>query len=96
MVLISDIIVGGTAEIEGEVCCSSRWAIDEEFQNLLQQNTYLSSEMPNLDLNQIVCRKEAVLAMKKKGDRSFHRGELIFELRKHQSLASLYYSLVNL
>lgn len=89
-------ITGAECE-EGDnqnIIVSSQWAKDKEIQNLLKQNTYLDSEIVNYEFNQVLCQKESILEMKKKGDRSFHRSELLFEPRKLQFMANIYYGMM--
>ncbi|KAI8925799.1 Sec8 exocyst complex component-specific domain-containing protein [Entophlyctis helioformis] len=75
------------------------WAKNEEIIAILSQNTLLSKKSSGPDAakhtenNSQLSQKETVLEMKLKGERSFHRSELIFEPRRMQSLANLHYSL---
>ena len=89
------IVVGGEQDYsESDSVLSSQWAKDPEIQAVLRQNSYLESETSvNSEFNQILCQKQTAIESSKKGDRSLHRSELIFEPRKIQSLAGLYYGL---
>ncbi|KAJ1334437.1 hypothetical protein BSLG_007592 [Batrachochytrium salamandrivorans] len=72
------------------------WAKNENVLELMSQNSLLSDIRDSdsqLEMNQLACQKETILEMKLKGERSFHRSELIFEPRRLQGLAYLHYSM---
>ncbi|KAI8907206.1 Sec8 exocyst complex component-specific domain-containing protein [Gorgonomyces haynaldii] len=91
--LYDAVIVGMDQDATVDACISSSWANLPDIRSILSQNTYLDGDSVNLDLNSILTQKEIAVQLKLKGDRSFHRSELIFEPRKLQSLATLYYGL---
>ncbi|KAJ3108836.1 hypothetical protein HDU97_010108 [Phlyctochytrium planicorne] len=82
-------------EYEGVGVISAGWACEDEIVKLLLQNTFFLNGTPDLDVNHSLSQKETYIEMKLKRERSFHRNELIFEIRKLKALAHMHYSLEN-
>ncbi|KAJ3052048.1 hypothetical protein HK097_006960 [Rhizophlyctis rosea] len=79
---------------DSSVVVSSVWIQEREIANVLGKNTlYRVDVEPNLEVNQNLSQRETVYEMKLKKERSFHRSELIFDMRKLQALANLHHSL---
>jgi hypothetical protein len=68
------------------------WAQNEELAAIFSKNTYLGSKVIDVEENCILAQKETLVELRLKGERSFHRSELLLEPRKIQHLAHLLYS----
>ncbi|KAJ3283609.1 hypothetical protein HK104_010298, partial [Borealophlyctis nickersoniae] len=91
--LMSSDAVGGDSGEGGIV--SAVWAQEGEIRKLLVQNTFYREGKINWEFNQGLSQKETHVEMKLKKERSFHRSELIFDVRKLQALANLHHSIGN-
>ncbi|KAJ8325200.1 hypothetical protein BDV3_007243 [Batrachochytrium dendrobatidis] len=75
---------------------SFAWTKNEKLTELMAENLFLTDAFDTpaqMNRNQAAWQKETDLEMKLKGERSFHRSELIFESRRLQGLAQLHYSM---
>ncbi|TPX38723.1 hypothetical protein SeMB42_g06582 [Synchytrium endobioticum] len=69
------------------------WAHDPEILKLMTQNTFFDAEKDvNMEYNKQISERETFLEMKLKQERSFHRGEMVFDYKKLQELATLHYT----
>ncbi|KAJ2992926.1 hypothetical protein HDV02_002743 [Globomyces sp. JEL0801] len=68
-------------ESNSSTVLSVQWAMDPEISDVISDITHFSA------------KKETLVELKKKGERSFHRSELLLDPKKMQSLAHLLYSL---
>ena len=91
--LISDSVVSEGDENDGNTVLSVEWAVDHDLAEILRQNTYLDSRTVNLEKNRSLYHKETFLELSKKGERSFHRLELLLETRKVQHMGHLLYGI---
>ncbi|KAG4084718.1 hypothetical protein H8356DRAFT_1743378 [Neocallimastix lanati (nom. inval.)] len=73
----------------------SKWIKEEEIIQLLSQNSNLlnRSDLINKDLDGKLAKEELNIELGLKEDRSFERGELIFDYNKLEALANLNHSL---
>ncbi|TPX72632.1 hypothetical protein SpCBS45565_g00189 [Spizellomyces sp. 'palustris'] len=74
---------------------SASWVREPEVVEILSQHTLFRSDGMEIDspVDQTLSQKETFLEMKLKKERSFHRSELIMELRTLQAIASLHHSI---
>ncbi|KAI8894398.1 Sec8 exocyst complex component-specific domain-containing protein [Globomyces pollinis-pini] len=80
-------------ESNSSTVLSVQWAMDPEISDVISDITHFSAKKINYDVNRIMYEKETLVELKKKGERSFHRSELLLDPKKMQSLAHLLYSL---
>ncbi|KAJ3373708.1 hypothetical protein HDU91_006037 [Kappamyces sp. JEL0680] len=69
------------------------WAQNAELDALFSQNTYLDAKEIDVEVNQGLAQKETALEFKLKGERSFHRSELLLDPKKIQNLSHLIYGM---
>ncbi|KND01717.1 uncharacterized protein SPPG_03510 [Spizellomyces punctatus DAOM BR117] len=74
---------------------SASWVREPEVVEILSQHTLFRSDGMEIEspVDQTLSQKETFLEMKLKKERSFHRSELIMELRTLQAIASLHHSI---
>ncbi|KAJ3120619.1 hypothetical protein HK100_012724 [Physocladia obscura] len=85
-------------DYEGVGIISAGWACEDEIVQLLLKNTYFMPGVPNLEINKALAEsgylfQETYVEMSFKRERSFSRGELVFDLRKLQDLAHMHHSM---
>jgi exocyst complex component 4 len=81
------------AELDQNSVLCVQWAVDADIAEVLRDNTYLNGKTINLEKNRSLCQKETFLELSKKGERSFHRLELILEPRKLEHMGNLLYGI---
>jgi exocyst complex component 4 len=74
---------------------SSMWVEDGALSDLLFENPWLHSNGLASTSTTELNKNETELEMELKGDRSFHRNELVFDTRKLEALANLHHSIVS-
>ncbi|KAI9204105.1 Sec8 exocyst complex component-specific domain-containing protein [Polychytrium aggregatum] len=71
---------------------TANWAQHEDLVHILIQNTYFLKGPVNKDVNEKLGQMEIILEQQLKSERSLYQPELIFDLRKIQSIAHLHHS----
>ena len=79
--------------IEDPEIISLKWAKNPAIRELLAQNTFLTSDIPDVATNTKLCDLETVAELKLLGDRSIHRLDLLPESRRLLNLGHLTYGL---
>ncbi|TPX37027.1 hypothetical protein SmJEL517_g00823 [Synchytrium microbalum] len=69
------------------------WAHDPDLLKLVVQNTFFDTQRDvDLEVNRHLSERETYVEMRLKNERSFHRGEMVFDYKKLQGLATLHYT----